>query len=605
VTLSTTLRAIAMAMALTGLVDPSWPLNRDMPVPVELRVSAEPGVAHAAEAVAQRLRLALDGRVAFNSDAAPAAVVLVGTTDLSVVPGQNPPAPGHPGTLAPAQGIPVSTVALTPPSRPNVRIVAVSRPPAVPPGWKTVVTAAVEARGLAGKTSAVVLEQEGAELARSELKWASDQERSEATLAYAPPVAGSWQLRVRVPTVEGEETSEDNVADVRLVAIARSLKVLTYEPRPSWGLTFVRRALEADATFRVSSLVRSSRGHTVRTGEPPNGLTGQTLEGFDAAVVGAPEELQAGETDALASFARRRGGTVVLLPDRRPAGRYLDLVPAKGFDELLVDANLPLQSGAGTVLRASEFAIPRQPPPGSLALASIEKPGPTRPVVLMWPHGAGHVVFSGALDSWRFRDTGNDAFGRFWRTRIAEAALLAPRRLELSLSPDAARPGDDITISARLRRTEWQEQPDGVRFPEMTARIVAKDGTQEIIRLWPTAEPGRFEGIVKPQAEGTYDVQVSSRDGVAVDSVLDVAAAVRHPAPSEDETAATLRVVAAATGGVAADATDLAPLERYLRALPSQQTRRPLHPSRSIWFLLTFVGLASAEWTLRRRVGKR
>lgn len=590
-TWTTSLRAIVMAMALTGLVDPSWSANRDVPVPVDLHVSEDPASARAADAVAQRLRLALEDEVAFNSDREPAAVVLVGKTAFSLSTEQN--------------GAPVSTVALTSRAEPNVRIVSVTRPRPVPPGWKALITATVEARGLAGKTSVIVLEQEGAELARAEHKWASDVERSDITLAYAPPVAGSWRVRVRVPTVEGEVTFEDNAVDVRLVAVDRSLKVLTYEPRPSWALTFLRRTLEADPTFHVSSLVRASRGLAVRTGEPPAGLIGQSLESFDVTVVGAPEGLPAGEIDALASYARKRGGTVVLLPDRRPSGRYLELVPAKGFDELLVDGNLTLQGDTEAVLSASEFAIPRQPLPGGVPLASIEKPGPTRPVVLMWPHGAGHVLFSGALDSWRFREAQNDAFGRFWRTKIAEAALLAPQKLEMSLNPDTALPGEDLTISARLRRTEWKEQPDRVRFPEMLARIVAKDGTEQAIRLWPTAEPGRFEGVVRPQAAGTYDVQVSTQDGVTVDVPLEVAADVRHPADSDEDAAETLKLIAEATGGVAVEADDLAPLERHLGALPGQQTRRSLHPSRSIWFLLAFVGLVSAEWTLRRRRGWR
>ncbi len=589
--LTTSLRAIAIAMALTGLVDPSWSANRDVPVAVELRVSTEPGSARAAEAVAERLRLALDGDVAFNSDGEPAAVVLVGNGRL--LRGTEP------------KGATVSTVTLASVARPNVRIVSVIGPRPVPPGWKTTVTATVEARGLAGKTSVVVLEQESVELARAERTWGTDLERSDITLAYAPPVAGSWRVRIRVPTAKGEPSSEDNVADVRLVAIDRRLKVLIYEPRPSWALTFLRRALEADPTFQVSSLVRASRGLAVRTGEPPAGLTGQSLETFDVVVAGAPEEMQPGEIDALASYARRRGGTVVLMPDRRPSGPYLDLIPAKGFDELLVDGTLPLQGDAGAVLRASEFAIPRQPLPGGVPLASIEKPTPARPVVILWPHGAGYVLFSGALDSWRFRESLGDAFGRFWRTRIAEVALLAPRTLELSLSPDTVRPGERVTVTARPRRTEWVEQRDRVRSPELFARMVAKDGTQQVFRLWPTAESGRFEGVVRPQAAGTYDVQVSIQDGVTVDALLEVAADVRHPVASDDDVGETLRLIAGATDGIAVTAEDLAPLERYLRALPGQQTRRSLRPSRSIWFLLTFVGLASAEWTLRRRAGRR
>ena len=142
-TLTTSLRVIAIAMALTGLVDPSWSANRDGPVAVELRVSTEPGSARAAEAVAERLRLALDGDVAFNSDGEPAAVVLVGTTALSEHAELNTLAPGHPGTgtqaprhpATPAswQGPPVSTVSLPSVARPNVRIVSVIGPRPVPP----------------------------------------------------------------------------------------------------------------------------------------------------------------------------------------------------------------------------------------------------------------------------------------------------------------------------------------------------------------------------------------------------------------------------------------------------------------------------------------
>ena len=79
--------------------------------------------------------------------------------------------------------------------------------------------------------------------------------------------------------------------------------------------------------------------------------------------------------------------------------------------------------------------------PGGQALACARKERANRtkgerPVVVEWPDGAGRVLFSGAMDAWRFRaalqTTGS---ARFWRARIAEGALAAPARLEVCVAP--------------------------------------------------------------------------------------------------------------------------------------------------------------------------
>ncbi len=72
-----------------------------------------------------------------------------------------------------------------------------------------------------------------------------------------------------------------------------------HEPRPSWNATFVRRALEQDPSFDVSTLVQASKGLEVRAGTPPAALTADALSAFEAVVVGAPEELRASEVEAL------------------------------------------------------------------------------------------------------------------------------------------------------------------------------------------------------------------------------------------------------------------------------------------------------------------
>jgi hypothetical protein len=64
-----------------------------------------------------------------------------------------------------------------------------------------------------------------------------------------------------------------------------------------------------------------------------------------------------------------------------------------------------------------------------------------------------------------------------------------------------------------------------------------------------------------------------------------------------------LTSVASVTGGITASAGNLEPLVQHFRGLPSSQSVRQVHPARTLSFLIAFVALASAEWTMRRRRG--
>ena len=512
----------------------------------------------------------------------------------------------------PRDDVPISTVSLPPPPAPNARIVTAEDPEAVRVGWTATFKAVVEGRGLADRTSRIVLEERGAEIASLEHKWSGESERFEAVLRYTPPASGTSIITLRVVPLDGETTS-DNAADLRLVASGRRLKILVHEPRPSWNTSFVRRALEQDQSFDVSTLVQASKGLEVRAGTPPAALTADALSVFDAAIVGAPEELRASEIEALRVFARRRGGAVLLLPDRRPSGPYLALIPSPQFplfplfDEVLVETPIELRAIAGPPLRATELAVPRASVLGSEVLASIdqkEQGKRGRSVVLEWPEGAGRILFSGAMDAWRYRAVPDDGFGRFWRARIAEAALAAPAMLELSVSPGVARPAEDVTIRVRLRATELEEAPGRTRTPAVRARLLAADGAAQIVRLWPAAEPGVFAGHFPAPAAGTYDLQLNSATGVTVDEVLTVVDRANHAAGDPEDTATALRSIAASTGGVAVSATDLVPLERHLRSLSGGEVERVVYPARSFAMVIVFATLLSAEWTIRRRRGR-
>ena len=173
-TSTTLLRSAAVATGLVGLIDPSWTARRPAPVPVELKAPAN--LLRTAGDVRRNLENQLRDQITFDSDAHPAAVVLVGRTGSM--------------TSLDRDDVSISTVSLGSPA-PNVRVIAAVDPDPVRVGWTATVEAVVEGVGLAGKASRIVLEQRGVEIAREEHRWKENAERFDARLHYTPPSSGT------------------------------------------------------------------------------------------------------------------------------------------------------------------------------------------------------------------------------------------------------------------------------------------------------------------------------------------------------------------------------------------------------------------------------
>jgi hypothetical protein len=451
-----------------------------------------------------------------------------------------------------------------------------------------------------GATSRVTLEQRGVALSLVEHKWTLDNEVADLVIKYAPPVPGATPVSVRVTSSPSDVISDDNSSDFLLRATDRRLRVLVYEPRPSWGTAFIRRALEQNPAFDVTALVRPSRGIEVTGGVPPVTVTADSLRAYDAVLVGAPEELRIAEVDALQAFMRVRGGSVILAPDRRPSGPYLQLLPTGTLDEALVENPLDVKGRHGT-LAATELAIPRGDPGGADVLAAVNLRGAAHPAIFAARVGQGQAIFSGALDAWRFRASSGEGFAAFWTTLVAEASLAAPQRIEVALAPAIAAPGDEVAVNVRVRPTEFLVSPNVTRISPVAARIVGP-GVDRPIRLWPSAEIGAFSGRLEVPSPGTYDVQVTSAD-VTADVELVSADRASPPAIAAFAERDRLRLMSDATGGVAATVDDLSVLIDYLRSLGTAKREEVVQPSRSLWFVVAFGSLVCAEWALRRRKG--
>jgi hypothetical protein len=448
--------------------------------------------------------------------------------------------------------------------------------------------------------STIELQRDGVTLQAVTHRWTRDREQVTLPLTFVPPTAGITKLTIVARPVAGEAITDDNAADLALLAAAPTLRIGVYEPRPSWAAGFVRRALEADPIFSTSSLVHPSRGRAVTAGPALLSLSAQSLASYDAVVVGAPEELTASDVATLTTFCQRRGGAVVFAPDRRPSGPYAALISPAGFDEVLLEKPAALGGAMAAGIRASEFALPKRLTPGAVALASLSGED-ARAVLVSVPRGRGRMLFSGALDAWRYRASGQHdvAFSHFWTGVIANLAASSPHRASIAVRPAVAAPGDRVSVHATIDPEAFQSS--GGEGPSVSASLVSSDGTQHFVRLWPGPEVGGFDGEIIAPGPGLYDVRLSVA-GDMFDTAILIADGIRQPPGYDDE---SLRLIATTTGGVVADLADVAALQRHLRNLPRRDEPRTVHPMRSGWWSVPFAGVLCAEWALRRWRGAR
>ncbi|MCA1564014.1 MAG: hypothetical protein LC804_28480 [Acidobacteria bacterium] len=527
-------RTIAIAIALAAALDPPVSIARSGPLMVEILSSGRVE----ATAVRDRLMSHLGGGAQAAHPGHGHALVAI---DRVVAP------------QSIRDKVPVSVVSMT--GAPNVRLLHAAAQSDFLPGQEAALDVEADVRNLEGRTSILTITRDGVEVGRIQQRW-SAAARQRVTLSFVAFEAGVHAVRVTAVPLDEETRRDDNAVDAKVVSISRALRIAFFESRPSWSAGFVRRAVETYPPFEVVSLLRASRGVEVRVGDAPAALTTSRLDRFDVVAVGAPEDLSAPDLAALNSFMTDRGGTVLLLPDRRPSGPPL---------AVLTDG---------------------------------------RPVISAWPVGNGTLIFSGALDAWRFRADSGDRFAAFWRAAIAAVALVAPARLHVELDPPVSPAGAPTRVVVRIRRTELQRDPDSsTRVPEVRAVAVARRGrtsTTETLRLWPAPEPGVFTGEFVPESTGEYYVHVTA--GRAQDAVRLLQTS--HPAAGggDDEESA---MIASATGGVVTTADNLAPLAEHLRSLSRPDVRATARPMRSSWWTLPFALALAAEWTLRRRRGSR
>jgi len=504
------------------------------------------------------------------------------------------------GTQVPdlLERLPPALFAVTPGGAASVRIVHASSPRTVPRHARVPVKVRARVTGSGLRDVNISLQSAGAVLDRRIIRISAPDTLVEVGLSFLP-------ARETLVPLDVEVSSGSVTARVALVTEVSDTRwpVLFFDTRPSWTSTFVRRALEQDARFSLTSRTATSRAVAMESGRPPQRLADLEVGRFSTVVIGAPDGLAPVDVAALERYLRRAGGSVVLLMDADDHGPWETLTGVREWRG--VRTPRPTQvSGVrdATRLESTELVWPEQLPAGGQALARADSAGQVadRPVVWTSAVGAGRLYVSGALDAWRYRDRGPRGFRDFWQQLLAESSARVSGDVDVRVTDAVVGPGAEVNADVVIRDAILAA---GAATATVTARLepVERPGDRHLVRLWPGASQGSMvASFVAPVTPGMYRLVVESDHGQGT-GVLRVAA---DAAVGLASGTALLPAVVASRGGVTVGGDRLDELTTAVRAAFQPVSHVDTwYPMRSAWWILPFAMLLGAEWWWRRRQG--
>jgi len=425
---------------------------------------------------------------------------------------------------------------------------------------------------------------------------------STVALSWTPARTGVQALEVHVV----DRASGDSSSVLRAVVVdSARWRVVSYDARPSYLSTFVRRAIERDVRFAVSSRVvtASTAQQRVTLGQSraPETLALLDAANADVILVGAPEALSTRDVDVLRSAMRESGVSVVLLADHAAAGPVDALVASGGWrtsvrrEPARVRAALaPIVPADSVLLRALVVGSPARLPSDAEPLLVLDDAS-SQPVVWRVPVGRGELIVSGAFDAWRYRDAAQSTFDATWRDLVAaSAARRAPR---VSAEPDHLElaPGERTTLLVRTVGASVA--------PIVTLDADRGDGARLAVHA--TATAGEWLASVRaPSAVGAARLAVRGGNDVLSAPLVVPLIVAAQPQRGVADPTDVLASWARAHGGAIIPPTELASLpSRIAEASRAQPQQLPWHPMRSAWWIVPLTLALAGDWWLRRRRG--
>jgi uncharacterized membrane protein len=557
-----------------------------------------------------------------------------------------------------AKNIPVFAVGVGATSRfKDAEMSRVTTPRRVLAGSAVIADALVRLSGYGSSKLIVAISEDGRALKTQTLD-VKGGEAETLTVEFTPSSPGAHRYTFEVKPLDGEMTVENNAQDTLIEVTNDHPKVLHIEGEPRWEYKFIRMNLaKNEKNLVLVSSLRSADGKFYRQGvesgsELTQGFptTDEELFTYQGMVIGSVEAnfFTYDQLRNIEQFAARRGGGVLMLGGARSfdAGKYAntpisDLSPlylndqVEEYETQVVSnfkASLTPRGRVHAVTRLNEDralsakAWEELPPISIPELLTGAKPGATvileanatgdrsrtTPLLVEERYGRGRSMALTANDTWRWRmetPSQNNSHETFWRQLLRYLVSAAPRQFEVAAERDVYTKGDAVILRGEVNDKKFNAVMDA----QVVARVTKPSGATAEIPLKINfgerqQQPGAdYRNEFAPDENGLYKIQMTARRGGATlgeaQSTFLITDRTRefHDAAQNVE---LLKRAAAETGGKyfpLSDANDLLDEITLLEGKNSERVSKDLWDMPINFILL--VGLAGAEWFLRKRKG--
>jgi uncharacterized membrane protein len=559
-----------------------------------------------------------------------------------------------------ARGLPVYTVGVGNTRRPaDAELLRVHLPRRVLVGSSIEVEAFVRASGY-GETKVRVAVSEDGRAVKTEEYSLRGGEAEVVRLELVPTMAGTHHYSFEIQPLEGELSLENNRREALVEVVEGPLRVLYVEGEPRWEHGKLRGAFgRGEKNVQLVSILRTGENKLYRQGvsgeqELAAGFpsTEEELFAYDGLMLGSVEAsfFTAEQLRSIEAFVARRGGGLLALGGRSafghggyagtPLAEVLPLALDERAGRAAPEAGAPVFKALPTARGASHpitrlnddrqlsQKIWNDLPPVSVpeALAGL-KPGATLllearrtggegrqaatvPLLAHQRYGRGQALAFTASDTWRWRmgmDSKSNAHENFWRQMLRYLVRSTPRQWEVAAERDVYAPGETVRIVADMRDKKFHAATDARAF----AHVVKPSGASVEVPLRFTGrdDANVYGGEFRSDETGRHRVELSASSpsvGTATAQseflVAELNREFHDAALNED----LLKRIAAETGGKyytleQAQAGALVADLTYRKTENSRPVTKDLWDMPINFFLL--VGLASAEWFLRKREG--
>lgn len=533
----------------------------------------------------------------------------------------------------------------------DVQIGRVEPPSTVLKGATVVAETVISQTGYAGRTVPLVVEDEGHMVGSQEVTLPADGEPAAVRVRFTLAESGARLLKFRLPTLEGEQVTQNNVREALVNVRDRREKLLYIEGEPRFEMKFLRQAVAGDKNLQVVTLQRTAEHKFLRLDvDTPEEVAGgfprtrEELFAYRGLILGSTEasNFTPDQLQMIADFVGVRGGGLLALGGRHsfaeggyagtPVAEALPIVlrptkAAESFLEYVKVRPTPLgethiATQIGDTEQASAERWKKLPPltavnpihevkPGAsiLLTGAPGRTGDSQIVLAFQRYGAGSALALPVQDLWLWRMSADIAVEdtthqTLWRRLVRWLVDGVPERVSIHADRERVEPGDAVTISTTVRDARFVEVNDAT----VHAHVIAPSGRERDLPMdFVVDENGEYRATFVADEKGLYEIRAEATRGR--DSVGRDVTYVRA-APGDDEyfdaamQAPLLRRIAQETGGrfytpasVASLPDDITYLGRGVTVVEQKQ----------IWdmpiILLALVVLAGGEWFLRRRWG--